>query len=164
MKGSPIASVVLSSCCVLLASAPSRAADGGGAGRFFVRGVNPCKLVSTSKLEVATGLKLPPPASGRGYCRWVPSPGRLKDSVWLSVHAGVGKKWVDAMTRHERRRVVTTVTVPGSSYAVLVKRGYRGMVRDWVIAVYPEGAVVVNVNAPGLTAARAIAAATAVVS
>jgi hypothetical protein len=60
--------------------------------------------------------------------------------------------------------LVTTVTVPGASYAVLVTRGYRGMVRDWVIAVYPEGAVVVNVNAPRLTPARAIAAATAVVS
>jgi hypothetical protein len=60
--------------------------------------------------------------------------------------------------------LVTTVTVPGASYAVLVTRGYRGMVRDWVIAVYPEGAVVVNVNAPRLTAAKAIAAAKAVVS
>src|SRR5580765_4090604 len=152
MKGSPLASVVLSSCCLLLASAPSRAADGSGAGRLFVRGVNLCKLVSTSKLEVATGLKLLPPAWEGVYCRWLLSPGRLKDSVWLSVHRGVGRKWVDAMTRHERRVVVTTVTVPGASYAVIVTGGYRGMVRDWVIAVYPAGAVVVNVNAPRLTA------------
>ncbi len=84
--------------------------------------------------------------------------------MWLSVHRGVGRKWVDAVTRHERRQVVTRVAVPGASYAVLVKRGYRGMVRDWVMAVYRKGAVVVNVNAPGLTTARAIAAETAVVS
>jgi hypothetical protein len=133
-------------------------------GRLFVRGVNLCKLVSTSKLEVATGLKLPAPAWGGAYCRWVLSPGRLKDSVWLSVHRGVGRKGVDAMTRDERRVMVTTVTVPGASYAVLVTAGYRGIVRDWVIAVYPEGAVVVNVTAPRLTPARAIAAATPVVS
>ncbi len=44
------------------------------------------------------------------------------------------------MTRHERRVVtVTTVAVPGASYARLVTAGYRGMVRDSVVAVYPEG-------------------------
>ncbi len=56
---------------------------------------NLCKLVSTAKLEVATGLKLPTPAWEGVFCRWEVSPGRLKDSVWLSVHRGLGKKGVE---------------------------------------------------------------------
>jgi len=53
--------VVMSCWCLLLASASSGAADGTGASRLFARGANLCKLVSTAKLKVATGLKLPQP-------------------------------------------------------------------------------------------------------
>ena len=155
--------VVMSCWCLLLASASSGAADGTGASRLFARGANLCKLVSTAKLEVATGLKLPTPVWERGFCRWEVSPGRLKDSVSLSVHRGLGKKGVESMI-HDRFVTVTNVALPGASYARLVTAGYRGMVRDSVVAVYPKGAVFVAVTAPGLTAARAIAAATAVVS
>ena len=165
VKVSLIASAVLCSGLVLV-SASSGATGGNRASRLFVRGANLCKLVSTAKLEVATGLKLPRPVWGGVYCRWALSADRLKDSVWLSVHRGLGRKGVEAMNRAAatRRVTVTDVTVPGASYASLITAGYRGMVREWVAAVYPEGTVLVNVNAPGLTAAKAIAAATAVIS
>ena len=165
VKVSLIVSAVLCSG-LLLVSASSGATGGSGASRLFVRGANLCKLVSTAKLEVATGLKLPPPVWGGVYCRWELSPGVLRDSVWLSVRRGLGRKGVEAMNREVsgRRVTVTDVTVPGASYASLVTAGYRGMVREWVAAVYPEGTVLVAVTAPGLTAAKAIAAATAVIS
>jgi len=162
VKVSLIASAVLCSGLVLV-SASSGATGGNRASRLFVRGANLCKLVSTAKLEVATGLKLPRPVWGGVYCRWALSADRLKDSVWLSVRRGLGRKGVEAMMP-DRRVTVTDVTVPGASYASLATAGYRGMVREWVAAVYPEGTVLVAVTAPGLTAAKAIAAATAVIS
>jgi len=156
--------VVLCSWCLVLCSPSSGAADGSGASRLFAPGANLCKLVSTTKLAAATGFKLPTPVSGRHFCTWQVSPGVWRDSVQLSVRSGLGRKGVESTMSGERRATVTTVTVPGALYASLLTTGYRGMIRDWVAAVYPEGAVFVALTAPGLTPGRAIAALMAVVS
>jgi hypothetical protein len=163
MRLSPMVGVVLCSWCLALCSPSSGAADGSGASRLFAPGANLCKLVSTTKLAAATGLKLPTPVSGRHFCTWQVSPGVWRDSVQLFVRSGLGRKGVESTTGG-RGVKVTTVTVPGASYARLLTAGYRGMIRDSVAAVYPNGTVFVTVTAPGLTSARAIAAATVVVS
>jgi hypothetical protein len=136
------------------------AADGsGGATRLFASGANLCKLVETAKLNQAIGLTFQAPVWRRGYCRWEIRGGRVTKSVLLTV-----RRHEELRARPDRFLRITTVKLPGTTYAAVASAGYRGAIRDSVVADYPQGTVLITLTVARLTVAKAVAVAQALIS
>ena len=147
---------------MMLAAVPasSLAADSGGrATRLFAPGANLCRLVETAKVNHAIGLTFQAPVWRRGVCRWEIRGGRVTKSVLLTVRRGQ-----ELRAQPERFVRITRVKLPGATYAAVESAGYRGAIRDSVVADYPQGTIIVTLTLVKLTVVRAVAVAQALIS
>ena len=141
-------------------SASALAADNGRrATRLFAPGADLCKLVETAKLNHVIGLTFQAPVWRRGYCRWEIRGERVTESVLLTVRRGQ-----ELQAQPDRFLRITTVELPGTTYAAVASAGYRGAIRDSVVADYPQGTILITLTVAKLSVAKAVAVAQAITS
>lgn len=139
------------------------AASGVDAGKLFATGANICKLVNSTAMNNAIGIKFPAPVQSGTACFW--QTGKLgqlnRTIVRVSTVAHLPKSRTDATVALEKKSgaKVTKVSLPGATEAVVTATTLGTTVDETLYGVYPQGELVVSLTGLHLTLAQAVAAA-----
>jgi hypothetical protein len=133
--------------------------------KLFAAGADLCKVIKTSAVSKAVGIKFAASVPKKFTCFWQSG----KTVVRISALPGLGKPNVEgtvALARKSSATVtkLTKASLPAVNEAYVVRILLGTSVSESVYGVLPQGELLVSLSGPGLVGSQAVAVAKAALS